>query len=155
MEQDRYQRNHKTFIIGLISLLLSLSLFAFSFYVMPNLLFGWYFEVPPFILDLVEWLQYTYNYSNSAASKLIFLVIFLLALFFAAVAYYCSNSIDNQIYSAELQHQKKSKNTKNDGFRVVLKILVISLLIFIAATLFEWSIYTPPPSNQNTSDMNS
>lgn len=149
MEQDRYQKNHKIFIIGLFSLLLSLSLFAFSFYVMPNLLFGWYYDVPLFVMNLVEWLQYSYNYSSGAASKLIFLVIFLSALFFAGVAYYCSNRIDNQIYSSELQSQKKTKS-KRDGLRLALKILVISILVFIAATLLEWSIYTPPPADQST-----
>lgn len=144
MEQDRYQSNHKLFILGLFSLVFCLSLFALSFYIMPYLLFGWYYDTPAFVINLVEWLEYTYNYTNSAASTLVFLSVFFLALFFAGIAYFCSNRIDNQIYSSELKKKEKPK-IKADGLRLALKILAICLLIFIAATAFEWFIYTPPP----------
>lgn len=151
MEQDRYQQNHKLFIIGLASLVISLSLFALSFYIMPNLLFGWGYDTPEFITNFVEWFQYTYNYSESAASKLVFLIVFVLASIFASIAYYCSNRIDNQIYSLELQESKqlqKVQTTDREGLRLVLKILFITLLIFLAAALFEWFIYTPPQPAQ-------
>lgn len=152
MEQDRFQKNHKLFILGLFSLVVSLSLFALSFYIMPNLIFGWHVDTPEFIINTVQWLQYTYNYTSAAASKIVFLFVFLLALFFAGVAYFCSNRIDNQIYSTELESIKPPNNaekgTKEDGLRLTLKILFFTLLIFAAAALFEWFIYTPPQQVQ-------
>lgn len=159
MEQDRYQKNHKVFIIGLFSLVVSLSLFALSFYTMPSLVFGWNYDTPASIVNIIEWLQYSYNYTAAGAAKVVFLVIFLLALFFAGVAYFCSNRIDNQIYSAELESKKQPNNAqsgaKEDGFRLVLKILFFTLLIFVAAALFEWFIYTPPQPVQFTTQVDS
>lgn len=151
MEQDRYQKNHTVFVVGLMSLVFSLVLLALSFYIMPSLVFGWRYNTPPFIVNIVEWLQYTYNYTPAGASRTVFLFVFLLALFFACVAYFCSNNIDNQIYKAELESKKeptkiKKSGTKDDGVRLALKIVFFAMLIFGAAALFEWFIYTPPPA---------
>jgi hypothetical protein len=146
MEQDRYQNHQVIFVAGLFSLVLGLSLFALSFYIMPSLLFGWLYDTPEFIVYIVEWLQESYNYTSAGASKLVFLIVFLLALFFSGIAYYSSNRIDNQIFSSELQAQSKPKKMKGVALGLILKIAFICLLIFLAATLFEWFIYTPPPS---------
>jgi Sec-independent protein secretion pathway component TatC len=158
MEQDRYQKNHILFVIGLFSLVVCLSLFALSFYIMPNLLFGWHYDAPLFIVNVVEWMQYTYNYTATGASKTVFFVVFFLALFFAGIAYFCSNRIDDQIYSSELQSKKKPKilqdGSKDDGLRLALKILFFTMLIFAAGALFEWFIYTPPQSEQFTTNTN-
>lgn len=152
MEQDRYQQNEKVFVIGLLSLVTSLSLFALTFYVMPNLLFGWQFSIPGFIISVVEWLQYAYSFTSKGASTFVFSIIFLLALLFAVIAYYCSNKIDNQIYSSEFQSKKQPRSiniySNNDGLWLTLKILFFILLILGAGALFEWAIYTSPQQAQ-------
>lgn len=158
MEHDRYQKNEKAFVIGLLSLVISLSLFALSFYIMPNLLFGWQYSTPGFVISIVDWLQYAYNFTASGASTIVFFFVFLLALFFAVIAYYCSNKIDDEIYSSELQQRTPpepvKESVKGDGMWLVLKILFFALLIFIAAALFEWVIYTPPQQVQLMTDQN-
>jgi len=152
MEHDRYQKSHGLFIVGLLSLIFSLSLLALSFYIMPSLIFGWHYNTPAFIVNLVEWLQYTYNYTAAGAAKAVFWVVFVSALFFAVLAYICSNQIDNEIYKVELESKKQTKTEKNttqddkEGLSLTLKILFFALLIFGAAALFEWFIYTPPPA---------
>lgn len=155
MEQDRYQKNHTVFVVGLMSLVLSLGLLALSFYIMPSLVFGWRYNTPAFIVNIIEWLQYTYNYTTVGASRAVFLFVFLSALFFACVAYFCSNNIDNQIYKTELESKKEPTKIqsadKDDGVRLALKIVFFALLIFGAAALFEWFIYTPPPAQMTIS----
>ena len=135
MEQDRYQKNHKLFIVGLLSLILGLSLVAFSLFILPNLFFGWHYDVPEFIANWVAWLQDAYELSSTAASKLTFFFFFLLGLFFAVIAYFSSNRIDNQIYSSELEISKpvESKKGSQGTLRLVLQILFIVWLVFIVA----------------------
>ena len=153
MEQDRYQKNHGLFILGMCSLIAALSLLALSFYIMPNLLFGWTFDIPGFIIQWIEFLRSTYQYSASTAPKIVLLFVFLLAIFFSILAYFCSNHIDNQIYKAEFEANLKPVKVKpsalSDAQRLILNILLIALLIFVFAKCFEWLIYTPPPPERN------
>lgn len=151
MEQDRYQANTKLFIIGMVSLVLSLTLFALSFYVMPNLLFGWFYNTPAFINELVAWLQYQHNFSGPAAAKIVFFSLLILGCFFAIIADITSNRIDNKIFKEELklneELDRKSRTRDNDTMQLIIKILLIAFLVFIAAGLLQWLIYTPPESS--------
>lgn len=147
MERDRFEENHMIFIIGMISLILSLALGTFTIFLLPNLLFGWHYDVPDIITLWKTWLQYFYQISESAASHLIFGTLGLCTLIFAFIAYYSSNRIDNQIYSEELQLNRVSKPKESDSetMLLVLKILCIIVLVFIAGGLLEWSIHVTSP----------
>ncbi len=145
MEQDRFQKNHVLYIIGLISLVASLSLFAFTLYILPHLIFGWGYDAPVFISSWKEILRFGYHFSSSAASQLIALLFFILTVIFAIIAYFSSNRIDNEIYSAELEFQNKSPKRRKghrESVMLVLKLLFIIFLVFIFAELFQWLIYT-------------
>lgn len=162
MEQDRYQKNHALFIIGLFSLVVSLSLFALCLYILPNLLFGWRYDTPGFIINWVALLQFDYNYSSQASSNIIVLAVFLLALFFAVIAYFASNRIDNQIYSAELEMSQEIKipsRNRQLAIQLSAKILLIIILVVIVSALIDWLLYTPPqeirPRNQFVSIIHS
>ena len=152
MEADRYQKNHTLFIVGMISLLIGLCFMVFGLYLFPNLIFGWRYEVPGFIPVVKEWLQSSYHYSEAGAAQFIFFFLFLIGLLLIIVAYFSSNRIDNDIYSAELKAEAPPRKIKNSGIsdaqRLALKILFISLLVFIFIKVFEWLIYTPPPASQ-------
>ena len=147
MEADRYQKNHKLFILGIFSLLIALSLFAFSLYLLPNLLFGWRYDTPEFIMFWKEWLLSQYDYTEPVAARLIFLFFFGIAFIFGVIAYFSSNRIDNQILSKELkvpeEEESPDKTTQNtrEGLSLGLRILFIILIIFIIGTLFQWAIY--------------
>ena len=94
MEQDRFQKNHTVFIIGMISLVISLILLALCLYLLPNLLFGWQYDVPTFVPYINEWLISTYNFTDSSASKILFFILVGLSLVFIAIAYFSSNRIE-------------------------------------------------------------
>ena len=144
MEEDRYQKNHLLFIISLVSLLISLVLFAFTLYMLPHLLFGWRYDAPEFIPFWTEWLQYQYNVSEAAASKLILFLFVLLSLIFGLITYFSSNRIENQIFSSGLSGTNKSpifKKSTREGVALGLKIFFIIIIIFVAASLLQWLIY--------------
>ncbi len=144
MEDDRYQKNHFLFIIGLVSLLLALSLFVLTLYLLPHLLFGWLYNIPEFILFWIEWLQSQYNVTEVGASQLIILFFFLLSLFFATIAYFSSNRIDSQIFNLGSSRTRKPitfKKSSREGLALGLKILFIMIIVFVAASLFQWLLY--------------
>lgn len=147
MEADRYQKNHKLFIVGIFSLLIGLSCLGFSLYMLPHLLFSWRYGSPEFIMFWKEWLQSDYGYTETIASKLIFVFLFGAAFIFLFIAYYSSSRLDRQILSKELEdtsgHVQPRNNNSREGLNLGLKILFIIILIFLVSALFQWAIYIP------------
>ena len=144
MEADRYQKNHKLFIVGIFSLVLGLSFLGFSLYMLPHLLFGWRYDIPGFIMFWREWLQSEYNYTEPGASKILFLFFFGFAAIFVVIAYLSSSRLDSQILSGELQDTNKPVKLKaetREGLGLGLKIFFIIIVIFLVGALFQWSIY--------------
>ena len=148
MEPDRYQQNSKLFIIGIICLLLSLSLFAYSLYILPYLLLGWVYDVPEFIMSWQEWLKQEYNFSELSAAWLIFLTFIIPALLCGYISYRTSNEVDNEIYGivpekteTEQQETSNVRETLGFGFKVILLII----LVLVVVSLLEWLLTVPPP----------
>lgn len=146
MEPDRYQHNHAYYIIGILCLVTCLSLFATSLYILPYLWFGWHYSMPEFILDWISSIQTTYQFSVVASSWLVFLIFFLPALFFALVADILSNRIDSEIHGIPQKKLKKNKEapSNKESSRLILRIVLIVILVFIASELFQWAISTTP-----------
>ena len=147
MEPDRYRQNHFLYVIGLIFLVFSLSLFAFSAYIIPFLLFKWSYDVPEFISTWQQWLLER-DYSNAAACWLIFLFFIVLALFCAAIAHIASNRIDNKLYKTEVEAKvepARSTDDTKETTNLLVKIVFIVILVFIGALLFQWLISSPTP----------
>lgn len=143
MEQDRYQKNHILYIVGLIALVIGLGLLAFTLYITPHMLAGWTYDIPGFISTWIEWLRVRAHMNGSAASQLIVLFLFLATISCVLIAYYTSNRLDNQIFSAELQSYDKPERVttnRHEAIRLVLILLSFVLLIYMLAELFLWLI---------------
>ncbi|MDA9272196.1 hypothetical protein N9Q05_02315 [bacterium] len=142
MEPDRFQQNQVHYIVGLVCLVASLSLFAFCAYTLPYLMFSWHYTIPEFVLEWNNTLTVNYQFSTTAASWILFLGFFFPALIFAIIADVLSNHIDNEIHGIEPTktvidpHLKESSN-------LALRIILIMILVFVAAELFQWIISTP------------
>ncbi len=146
MEPDRFQHSHKHYIIGILCLVTSLSLFATSVYILPYLWFGWRYSMPEFILNWITVFQSTYQFSLVAASWLVFLIFFLPALILVLVADIMSNRIDSEIHGIPKKSYKKNTEATGDkeSKSLILRIVVIVILVFIASELFQWAISTSP-----------
>ncbi|WED44351.1 hypothetical protein [Legionella cardiaca] len=151
MEYDRFQQNSVLFIIGMIALLLSLSLFAFAFYILPFLLFNWIYDVPEFISIWREWLREEYGFTLMGASWLMLLMFVLPALIFGFISYYASNYIDDRLYHLvpEKTNPEKQVEVRRDiqetlGF--ILKILGAIILILVGISIVQWLLSVPTPS---------
>lgn len=153
MENDRYQQNSKLFVIGLICLLISLSLFAFGLYILPYLLWNWSYNVPEFVFVWREWLKETYNFSDSGASWSMILIFIIPAIITGFISHLASNRIDNQIYGVEQEKSTSMPEIKKDireslGFG--FKIFLLIILVLVAVALVQWLVAptTPPPNKE-------
>ena len=148
MEPDRFQQNHKYYIIGIICLVFGLGMFALSVYILHYLAFDWHYTVPDFIVSWRAWLQNTYDASQTAGSWLVFLILFIPAIVLIIVADILSNRIDNQIYGItdKPAHNKRRSDLsdRRESKSLTLRIIVIIILVFIAAEFFQWAITTTP-----------
>lgn len=143
MEPDRFQHNNKYYIVGIICLVGGLSLFAFSAYILPFLLFNWHYTMPDFISIWLNDIQTIYQLSAMAAAWLILLGFFLPGIILVVIADILSNRIDNQIHG--LQHAKvRPKTTTNldqaESRSLTFRIVLIIIIVFILARLFQWTI---------------
>jgi hypothetical protein len=143
MEHDRYQQDRKLFIIGLISLVASLLLFAFILFIAPHLFFNWKYNTPSFLVIWEEWLRIKFSLSTISPRTVVGLILFFSAIFFALVADYCSNRIDNKIYKDELQQTSGRINKDNDvsvASLLVLRLMLIMLLCYLGLIGLHWLI---------------
>ncbi|WP_028388500.1 hypothetical protein [Legionella fairfieldensis] len=150
MEHDRYEQNSKLFVIGLLCLLLSLTLLAFGLYILPYLLWNWRYDIPDFVLSWREWLKEYYNFTDSGASWLIFLVFFIPAIICGFISRWASNYIDNQINGIvpapePQKHREEIKRDLQESFGFGLKIFLLIILVLVAVTALEWLIASPNP----------
>lgn len=148
MEADRarYQNNSKLFIICMICLMISLSLFTIAFYIVPYLVWGWHYSVPGFILMWREGFVEHYAWSRKAASFGVFSLFFIPALITGIISWFTSNKIENNALGIALEksHQKQPDNHElSDTFLLTVKIIILSLLAIGVLFFIEWLLTSP------------
>lgn len=139
MEPDRYQQNKVYYIIGMIFLVLSLFYFGVGLYVLPHVLFGIYYSIPPAVYERINYVQMTYDLTAKQASWLIVSLIFFVGFLCALVTYFTSNQIDNEIFGVKPEPVKEKKENKESD-SLMLKIILIVVFVFIVTKLFQWAI---------------
>ncbi len=149
MEIDRYQQNSKLFITCMLSMIVSLTLLAFSLYLFLPLIIGWQLHLPEFIYMSREWLKSSYSITEFKAGIFLFLFIFIPALFFGFIAYLTSNMIENQIYGIEppeqTEHHALTEDLKETA-SVSLKLISTIILVLSAVFFLEWLLTSSPPA---------
>ncbi len=145
MDRERFQQHEVHFVMGMVCLCIGLSLFALSFYILPNFAFGWRYELPSFIPMWKNILQETYKLSENSAAWFIFLGLFFPALLLVVIADILSHRIEKKVYHIEDNVTKKRSAVKNtESNRLIIKMIGIIVLVFITAQFFQWIISTSP-----------
>lgn len=150
MEEDRYRTNNKLYIIGILSLLLSLSLLAFSLYILPHLLFGWRYDTPEFLMTLRTWLETSYNFTEVGAARFALTLFFLFTILFGIIAYITSNRVDDEIYEEELEEGQPTqpitqRKDVSESISFSLKVFFIVMVVILVAILFELALRSTSP----------
>lgn len=148
MEADRarYQNNSKLFIFCMICLMFSLSFFAFAFYILPYLIWGWHYSVPGFILMWREGFIDSYAWSHALASTAVFAVFFIPALITGIISWFTSNKIENNVLGitpAPRNLKQRDSHELSDTFRLTVKIIMLSLFAISVLFFIEWLLTSP------------
>lgn len=146
MEPDRYQQNSRAFVSGMMCLLISMTLLAFSLYLLPFLVLSCVYNVPDFIINYCQWLIDNYGYSQRGAGIIVFLSLFLPGLMAGWFSCTASNNIDDEIhhisdYAPEvaLKKQRKSEVTLFS-----LKVLAVIIAVLVVLMLVQWLFFSIP-----------
>lgn len=143
MDQDRFSSNSKLYIIGIISLVLSLAFFFFSMYILPFMVWHLNYDVPELILNLVSFFQNKYDYTERASRTLVWLLFFVPCIITGFISYYISNHIDNKILGLAPKSEEDEgmpareikeelKESASLGFKIIfLMILIVCLILLL------------------------
>lgn len=151
MEADRYQKHHVAYICGLFCLIASIGLFACSLFLLPYLFFGWQYNVPELVISFSALLQDKYTLSNNAVAWVICFALDFPAVILFVIADVLSNRIDKEIYG--IQHSRSSVASEQENIslqstppvesgKLIVKIVLLILIVFIVAQFFHWVILT-------------
>lgn len=143
MEADRYNQNHRLYILGMICFLASMGCFLFFLFTFPHLIMGWRYDVPEFIAFWRQYLVVSYNMTEGYASGSISFFFLVLTLLFGYGAYYCSTRIENALYHIEEKSNLTVSQGMKESFYVFLKIAGLIVLLLVLMILIQWLIYIP------------
>jgi len=146
------EHNDKFFLLGLVSLAVSLFLFPLALYILPEAYFGWTYHVPDFILNFNEYLQDSFGMTRNSASWTVFYFIFLIAVVFANVAYFAAirtrHDIKKQIPHEQIDEAavrlKQANQNRRETIFLVIKLILIMVLVFSIAEVVQWVIAISP-----------
>ncbi|CEK10658.1 hypothetical protein [Legionella hackeliae] len=148
MEHSRFQQNSALFVLGIITLVLSIVLFVFSFYIVPFLFWDWVYDVPEFVSIWREWLKEEYNFTQMGASWLILLFFILPALLCGFVSYFASNYIDNRLLhmlpqKIESEKHEAVRRDLQETLIGIIKIFGAIVLVLVIVSMIQWLLSIP------------
>ena len=145
------KREDRLFLLGLLSLIVSLFLFPFVVYLFPAVWLGWEYRVPEFVLNTSLWLQLTFHTTYDLAFLWFFRITFFAAIGFGVIAYLISRRITKLQTEINKEEDKeavtfsmKAKEGSRDSVLFFLKMVVIIGLVFIVSDMIQWAISFSP-----------
>ena len=142
MEPDRFQHSPTVYTIGLISMISSMALFGLGAYALPNIAFGLTYRIPEFIFYWINLIHLAYGFTEKKAGLLVLMIIFALGFIASVITYAVSNRIESEMYAIKVEtvNDKNTSKEWRESGPLILKIVLIMILIFISAKLFQWAI---------------
>lgn len=152
MEPDRFKDNHFLYILGIVSLVLSLTLFFFSMYIGPYLIWNLNYHVPDFLLYIVATLDDNYDYTRGQSAFIAWLIFFIPSIIFGFISYFVSNKIDDQIHNIDPpteeeeetqavasseELKKEIQETASVGFKIIFLMIIIVAVILLLQIFFQ------------------
>ena len=137
-------KNDKYFLVGLISLAITLFLLPFACYLLPSVLFGWTYHIPDFVFAWTDTLQDMFSLNSQQASWAVWGIFFVSAAFFAVIAYVTSTKIKDEKpkisvrLSTDADEVMPVKKDTRENLFLAIKIIAIIVLMFLLAQGLQW-----------------
>lgn len=147
--QNKTYEYSKLHIIGILCLVTSLSLFFFSLYIVPYLIWQLHYNTPDFIMNMISYGEDELFYSPTTSRLLVWLIFFIPCLITGYASYYISNYIDEKKLHLEKKSEEQSKQELSSqstgsardsamlGFKIILLMVLIIAAIFLLQTLIN------------------
>jgi hypothetical protein len=145
------KREDRLFLLGLVSLILSLFLFPFVVYLFPAIWLGWEYSIPEFFQEALLWFEVTFHTTYDLAFLWLFRLTFFAAVVFGVIAYLISHHITK--LQAEINKEEdeealtfamKAKEGSRESVLFFLKMVVIIGLVFVVSDMIQWAISFSP-----------
>lgn len=149
IEPDRFKENKTVFIVAMVALLLCLILITLSLYLFPYLMFGWNYQVPMFVPNVLEWMNSNYAIRGMSASLIVFLSLFIPGVIAGVVSEMASNAIEKHIYGLEKnkdphhEHLKQEVKASAEFGLKLFFILIAAVLVLLFIVWMMQSTTTP------------
>lgn len=141
MSEGPFQQHNNLFITCMISMVMALSLLAFSLYIFPYLIWHWVYDIPGFISDWREWLKDYHNYTESGAAWSVFLMFFIPGLIASLTTYIITNileKMDSNEKVETLEPQRLISDNAEESLSITMKVLILIALVIAAVFFAEW-----------------
>ena len=131
------------FLLGLMSMMISMCLFGFALYLFPYLFFGWGYSVPDFVEQMYAWYQFRYNLGGILLVLAVYMPFFLCAFLFGYIAKLANKVVENEVTHTEELLVKETPLIKLDtqGLRLGIKILLFIASLLVLLFLVQYFIY--------------
>lgn len=146
MEENRYQRDKPFFLIFMFSLIIGLSLLLLAIYIIPNIFWGMYYDVPDFIYTWREWFRAYYDIAEHRAGFIVFSIILIPALLSLLIAYISGNHVENEVQgfvTPKVERDPLVSEDIKETTQFSLKLLSIIIGIIVLIFLFQWLVFGP------------
>jgi hypothetical protein len=144
MDQSRYEKYHRLYILGTISLVLGVVCLGTSLYLLPLLLFGINVNMPLSFFKFLNWLNEEFRLSDHDALKMSWEMLTGLGILFLLIANIFSNYIDNHILKyKKIENPDLVREKEKDLVEVkhiVLILVTVILFVLAGLKLFEAGI---------------
>lgn len=141
MEKDRFGKNQRLYIIGLVSLILAVGLFLFSIYIIPFLVFDMQYDVPLFVNSMIFYFRDNYSYNLASSKFITWLIFFVPCVVTGIISYFVSNHIDDELLEIksdevdENETETKAKKRQPSGDTGLLVGKIIFFMVFIVGII--------------------
>jgi len=122
------------YIVGLIALLLSVSLFVFSFYITPYIVLDFVYDVPEFIILNVYWYKTIYGLEGVRLIATVLLPFLIAATFLALVARRLTRRVERSESSKHFALD--GQLTKNLGKHLRPAMYEICMIVLVLVLLY-------------------
>lgn len=145
MESDRYQLHPRTYVLGMVCLLLSMSLLLFSLYLVPYVIWQFNYDLPGWIFSWFETLKEMFLTTDTITRLLVWLSFVIPGLICGFFAWLASNQIDDELHveptdsqqPPPVSHLKEEVSASvSFGGRVLLLVILVILSVWFVDWLF-------------------
>ncbi len=116
--------------VGVLAMMLSLSLFVFSLYIIPHIIFDLHYDVPEFIIIVAHWYSMVQGLSGFRLAMTVLLPYLLSAAILGLIAKRLTTRVEGEKNTIDISDQSILELMKPAFYEIILISAVLISLFF-------------------------